>query len=198
MHTNALQKTCLYCGKLFSKPMTVSVKDWESAKYCSYPCYWSSKKKDRIRTCSYCGKEFQRKHWNNPKFCSLECSSKSQKKPLPICELCGKTCSKLGRRFCSPECKKQWYRGDKVYCYVGDNLRKQDFPYDYSDWMRMAEKARERDKTCQHCGKSCIENGRALDVHHIIPYRISKDNSLPNLVSLCRSCHKKADGQFRQ
>ena len=51
--------------------------------------------------------------------------------------------------------------------------------------LKLKEMIRERDKyICQYCGKS-----PALDVHHIIPFRINKDNSLLNLITLCRSCH---------
>lgn len=59
------------------------------------------------------------------------------------------------------------------------------------DWPEARRKARERDNnTCQDC--STIPT-RRIDVHHKIPYEVSKDNSLENLISLCSSCHKKAD-----
>jgi DNA invertase Pin-like site-specific DNA recombinase len=41
------------------------------------------------------------------------------------------------------------------------------------------------------------ENGRALDVHHIDPFRFSGDNRLENLRALCRSCHMRADDHGR-
>jgi hypothetical protein len=33
-------------------------------------------------------------------------------------------------------------------------------------------------------------------VHHIIPYRISLDNSGSNLISLCSECHTREDQAF--
>lgn len=42
------------------------------------------------------------------------------------------------------------------------------------------------------------ENGRALDVHHIKPYRYTKDNSPENLVALCRSCHMRSVDRGRR
>lgn len=59
-------------------------------------------------------------------------------------------------------------------------------------WKQRKQEARDRDKVCRHCGKTPEENGRALDVHHINPYRYSGDNSLENLLALCRSCHMRA------
>lgn len=37
---------------------------------------------------------------------------------------------------------------------------------------------------------------KAVDVHHIVPYRITKDNSLFNLVTLCKKHHKVEDNFF--
>lgn len=41
-----------------------------------------------------------------------------------------------------------------------------------------------RDKTCQICGSK-----KRLLIHHITPYKISKDNSSNNLITLCNPCH---------
>lgn len=65
-------------------------------------------------------------------------------------------------------------------------------------WKQQKQKARERDKVCRHCGKTPEENGRALDVHHINPYRYSGDNRLENLICLCRSCHMRAIDRGRR
>jgi len=51
--------------------------------------------------------------------------------------------------------------------------------------------------TCQECGKTMKENGRALDVHHKIPFLVSFDNSLNNLITLCRSCHIKIERRLK-
>lgn len=62
----------------------------------------------------------------------------------------------------------------------------------WSHWIRLTDIVRERDNwTCQECGLK--ENGRLLDVHHNVPYKISHDNSLDNLITLCRSCHSKEE-----
>lgn len=64
----------------------------------------------------------------------------------------------------------------------------------YEDWESIRLAVRIRDNfTCQRCGITEEELGRALDVHHKNPFLKSEDSSLDNLITLCRSCHKKAD-----
>ena len=65
-------------------------------------------------------------------------------------------------------------------------------------WKRVKEIVRQRDRVCRRCAKTPEENGRALDVHHIEPFRFSGDHSLENLVALCRSCHMRADDHGRK
>lgn len=61
------------------------------------------------------------------------------------------------------------------------------------DWQEAKRQVLLRDhSTCQNCGKTRCR----LDVHHIIPWAISKDNLLANLVTLCLPCHKKADNAY--
>ncbi len=61
-------------------------------------------------------------------------------------------------------------------------------------WPFQRNRARNRDNyTCQRCGIAEKELGHALSVHHIRPFRESKDNSVENLVCLCdlndNGCH---------
>jgi endogenous inhibitor of DNA gyrase (YacG/DUF329 family) len=57
------------------------------------------------------------------------------------------------------------------------------------EWKKLAQEIRKRDNfTCQLCGKK-----GATDVHHIFPRRIKIDNSSENLITLCRSCHRKVE-----
>jgi 5-methylcytosine-specific restriction endonuclease McrA len=60
-----------------------------------------------------------------------------------------------------------------------------------SCWNRIRKIVYKRDNwICQVCGKHCRED---IQCHHKIPYRISKDNSLGNLITLCRKCHIKEE-----
>lgn len=48
-------------------------------------------------------------------------------------------------------------------------------------------------------GNTCLCCERpAVDFHHIIPYEISKDNSLGNLIPLCKPHHMTAEGMIVQ
>ena len=68
-----------------------------------------------------------------------------------------------------------------------------------SKWKSIAEKVRKRDEhECQHCG--VIEQEKKFDVHHKIPFKqfasVEKANQLSNLITLCPSCHRKAERMF--
>lgn len=57
-------------------------------------------------------------------------------------------------------------------------------------------KCLERDfAKCRKCGKDCSIDGD-FDIHHIIPFKKSRDDSIINLITLCARCHKKADNQY--
>ena len=45
---------------------------------------------------------------------------------------------------------------------------------------------------CRDCGKS----KKYLDVHHIVPFFESFDNSLNNLISLCKKCHAQREKEI--
>ena len=67
-------------------------------------------------------------------------------------------------------------------------------------WPRQREAARARDGyRCQSCGVP--EDGRTHDVHHKTPFRqfvsAEQANRLENLVTLCPSCHRKAETAVR-
>ena len=85
-----------------------------------------------------------------------------------------------GIMYCSREC--QWKSLDRGY----------EGKYGHG-WERQRKLALKREDCCRHCG-----NTENLQVHHIIPYRISKSNSLDNLMILCRSCHTKEDSRIRR
>ncbi len=65
-------------------------------------------------------------------------------------------------------------------------------------WKSIREQVRARDRVCRHCGKTPEENGRALDVHHVDPFRFSGDNSPDRLEAPCRKCHMWADDHGRK
>lgn len=153
--------------------------------------------------CHMCGSELtglQRK------WCSKRCKNR-WRRTVPtrelVCAGCGTVVlvppARLYKRtYCSQHCGASHYnsvylrgprngrwRGGKVLSYG-------------ADWKRVKQEVRERDKVCRSCGKTPEQNGRALDVHHIDPYRFTGDHSLDNLLALCRSCHMRADDHGRR
>lgn len=75
--------------------------------------------------------------------------------------------------------------------------------YRGSGWQRIAESVRVMaGRKCEHCGLDESDNGRRLDVNHIVPFHQSKNksqaNKTSNLEALCRSCHMLADAKWRK
>jgi len=64
-----------------------------------------------------------------------------------------------------------------------------------SDWNDQRDEALKRDNyVCQYEG--CNET-QCLHVHHINPRRISNDNSLDNLITLCEKHHSIVEAQAK-
>lgn len=62
------------------------------------------------------------------------------------------------------------------------------------DWVEKSSQALKRDKNqCALCS-----NKKGLSVHHITPYKKTKDNSLINLITVCRKCHAREENEFRR
>jgi predicted HNH restriction endonuclease len=69
-----------------------------------------------------------------------------------------------------------------------ENARIRDYDLKKSEWKQLSKKIMLRDSyVCQSCGQSFPAGG--LNVHHLLPYSMSKDNSEQNLITLCVSCH---------
>lgn len=62
-------------------------------------------------------------------------------------------------------------------------------------WNKIRRECYKRDNwTCRKCGAK----DKLLHAHHIIPYRISKDDSLSNLITVCQYCHYNEERRFHQ
>lgn len=74
---------------------------------------------------------------------------------------------------------------------------------DNEQWRQTREKVLNRDSyECQFCGTTNEEhqeeNDRGLDVHHIIPRSDGGQDTMRNLVALCRSCHQTMESLHGQ
>jgi len=124
------------------------------------------------------------------------------------CTVCGRIVQRYPSQLnadvtvCSDWCRGRW---------LAEEFTGEDHPHwngggneAYgSGWAKARDRALERDEyRCAVCSKPKSEIGRNPDVHHIIPVRIFAESSshtiedahyLDNLISLCISCHRKAE-----
>ncbi|WP_299085299.1 HNH endonuclease [uncultured Paraglaciecola sp.] len=123
-----------------------------------------------------------------------------------------------GAKTCSHRCNIEWikrnperkkkisnaFQGKKHPNWQGGSSRGVDGGYRGPGWAAIAEKARKRDGyVCQDCGITQEAHGKALEVHHKIPFNQyqggnTKANRMSNLTTLCKSCHTTADWKWRR
>ena len=89
-------------------------------------------------------------------------------------------------------------KGSKPWNYI-DGRSKLLPPSRYGkDWKKIRTRILIRDDyKCKNCGSHKSEV-KFMDVHHIIPFLISFNNSENNLIVLCRRCHMKIETNLIQ
>lgn len=101
--------------------------------------------------------------------------------PVAVCRSCGQSFrhhpSERRRTYCSPACR----RGPRF------NITGRG-----SNWKRIRQEALQRQPFCLFCGP----RDQRLQVHHIIPYRLTSDNGSANLVPLCLPHHRRVEAIF--
>lgn len=158
----------------------------------------------QLRTCTYCGGLFLT--WASRKrmriTCSLFCQPRSGLQPhaAHYCRGCdhlflGPLSFEDSAQFCSAWCAVA-NGPPEIIKSARDTTIPQRRTHSYGrGWSAVRARARERDEyTCQRCGITEGELGHELHVHHIIPFRVSRKNSLRNLICLCPSCHAHCEG----
>ena len=192
---------CKYCHNDFYKERKNHI-----YKFCSLSCCVSynntQRKKAKLVKCEVCNKEFYKTLAEIKRrpthYCSRECyyiSIKDDEYPdgLVKCKNCGKIFktkpSKIKRsilHFCSNECNGMYMSGKNHPKWVGGYNRKYG-----NGWKEVKKIIRKRDKKCMYCGTR-----NKMEVHHIIPFRISKNNNIDNLICLCKSCHPHLENLY--
>ena len=211
---------CLSCGKLFYTTES------RNKKFCSRDCYakWTiGKNHGRWRggklktTCLQCGQSImvypQTLKQGNGKFCSRACfgkwnseHKKGKKHPnykglTSKCRFCGKIfhtyeCHlKNGKgKFCSKTCFDKWQTGENSPNWQG-GVSFEPYCSKWNNHFREYIRNKFNNK-CFICGKTEVENGRKLSVHHC---NYSKDclcnieDTTCQFVPLCISCHVKTN-----
>ena len=174
--------------------------------------------------CEECGDEYYVKpaKVDQSKYCSANCrveASKKEKKEYN-CANCGDIVKKMPHNVkgenttCSKKCHKEFMseirKGESNPAWKGGR-----FEYYGPNWPEQREAALERDgHSCQECYMTRDQHYQNYDedlhVHHKVPRRQIIDreeptldqfelaNSLDNLVTVCKSCHKKLESNNTQ
>lgn len=189
-----IKKPCATCGRLML--LSPSLDD---RKHCSKECQFKNNRVSLV--CKNCSQPLQvnafrarnRKHV----FCGFACRCEFFQKRVAVqCAHCGipvkRKLSQFKRHaihFCCQKCSHEHFTEHRHPMWVaGLNYGR--------EWRPITCIVRARDKVCQRCHKTARQNGRALDVHHRIPFskfgywRRMEAHRMSNLVSLCRRCHK--------
>ncbi|MGB0385863.1 MAG: HNH endonuclease [Ardenticatenaceae bacterium] len=196
------RRPCATCGKDF-KPKSSD----PSRKFCSKNCFFDSIRIPNQQPCHHCGNFFKPNTLTrDQKYCSYDCTHLARRKRIKkTCQHCGKTfdcqvCREKTQHHCNRRCRAADIIGPNHPAWKGGT------PNSYGpSWNQQAKKVRKRDGyRCQCCGISQKKLTRSLDVHHIRPFKefgyipgqndnYKKANELSNLISLCGSCHRKAE-----
>lgn len=157
------KRQCIECGKYYLINPNYNNQQKERSKTCSLVCL--AKFRQKLSVKSRLSKGFVYKILRNCKECNIN---------FAIYKSALKT--NASGNFCSRKCYN---------LYLCNTNRENGRG---SRWKQIRKVVISRHSGCVFCGSS-----KDLEVHHLVPWRITHDNSLDNLVPLCRSHHKKAE-----
>ncbi|MEZ5769943.1 MAG: HNH endonuclease signature motif containing protein [Paracoccaceae bacterium] len=139
-------------------------------------------------TCRYCGRNFPAPPSNRQKYCSRVCQRAGQSVER-VCAACGST-FRIARSVLSDRTNSSG-RFCSRPCYERHLCRTPRIRGRGSRWNTIRKEVLRLTPFCACCGTT-----RHLQVHHIIPFRLTRDNSPTNLIPLCRACHKRVETVF--
>jgi len=173
--------------------------------------HWNyGNRKEEQATCGVCGISFVRNYKHRGIYCSESCMRQSRRKRIERpCSWCGKLVERSWcyrnqeHFFCNYSCLGKWNgnnqpTGDQSYWHGKRREETPNWrgglsfePYGIEFNNDLKQEIRERDDFhCQLCGTKQGEIQH--DVHHIDYDKSNNDEQ--NLISLCRSCHTKTNG----
>ena len=210
---------CDQCGKQIDRPLYPS--NNSKHHFCNHKCRgeWKSKHGHVRVACAFCGNSvystLSRAAKSENIFCNRVCFSNWSKHPRNRkCEYCGTPLHRSPSHikqckihFCNRTCKGKWHSenliGGNSPSWKGGRT-----VYYGPGWIYQKRAARKRDGyRCQLCGVSEKKYKKALDVHHIIPFREfgyipgknennKQANKLSNLICFCSRCHIQAEYNY--
>lgn len=218
-----MKAVCLYCGKNFK-----GARDGNGSppKFCCRSCYDNYRTEQR-GFCANCGNRLKPTDTKFCSHECRVAFKKPQPRPCVNCGNIfspikfhggiGRYIAHDSGKTCSRRCQLEWirrnperkrkisvaFKGPKHPNWQGGKTAVNISDHRGSDWLSIAAAIRKRDKyKCKRCGKTEEENRRKLDVHHIEPYHNFKTakeaNRKSNLISLCWSCHRKAENEIAE
>lgn len=131
-------------------------------------------------TCRHCGRVFPAPPSSRQQFCSRACRRAAQSVER-TCVTCGGS-FRIARSILSDRTNSSG-RFCSRSCYERHLCRTPRIRGRGSRWKTIRKAALRQTPFCACCGKT-----RHLQVHHIIPFRLTRDNSPTNLIPLCRAC----------
>lgn len=171
--------------------------------YCGSSCWAQSKEKADINRRSFKGKKLSKEHRGKLAIAKIGTTRSIESRIKNSESMKGHKWSAetIRRRSMALRGKK---RSGQAYQNILDGIAKshgynsyQSMPnvpspdYRGQDWADIRIKIIKRDKNkCKLCDAS-----ERLQVHHIVPWRQTKDNSSTNLITLCISCHQSIKGK---
>ncbi len=204
-----LYAKCPICGKLFTKSLkkfrVASQACQQLSHACSDACAGAVKRlrTRRVESCNECGKQFERggsAHKHKHSFCSSQCYAAFRSRTYRgkahhlysskdlSCTQCGTTFKRrlshatqerTKHPFCSRDCYAEWLRGRPTLKGLGRNGAR-SYP---GEFKLMRAYMQDESMECTLCTKL------AKDLHH--RDGDIENNTIENLVPLCRSCHSK-------
>lgn len=191
------ERLCVHCGKVEAvRKDNVS----ECCNSCARRISASGEKARLARIsrmtsvtvpCSRCSKDMlvtqSRLRRSKSYYCSNACCYPAENRNDRTCKFCSKTFSvsngvlsgktNSSANFCSRPCYNNWMcRTDRV---TGRG----------SQWRKIRNEVLAESPFCGWCG---VIRG-VLQVHHIVPFRLTFSNEKKNLIPLCLKCHKAVE-----
>lgn len=187
VHHEMVARICPVCGKAYeAHPVRLRHgRETTCSRACSYVARFDVKRVERTTTaCAVCGEQIER-------------TPGQVARPRHL-HTCSRACMYAARRSgLLPRIVERPYRRGPAHALWGGGRK-----YYGASWVAARAACVARDRACRHCGITPAELGRALDVHHVVPFRDFADhlaaNDLSNLVALCPRCHSKADAAIRR
>lgn len=140
-------------------------------------------------TCAYCGNQFQRFAGNikgKKLFCDINCKREYERS-----RWLERTCMQCGKQFMVRESAIRSTNATGHYCSrecYEKSLHKEGSKYWRDGFERVKREHFKGVQFCAICGTT-----KNIHIHHIIPFKMTHDNGLDNLIPLCGSHHTRVE-----